>query len=161
MNSAQQEAYENAELFVHGERIRQYQLLDAGKFIHGPESSALSPSEILNVLTEEVGEVARHTCDAISNPGGLDKAALREEVVQVAAVAIGWVERLNREIEEDRIARNASYGWGPDADVDEDGADCRNYAVVPAPAVIMYHDLYTDEELAERADWTRDPQTGC
>lgn len=32
------------------------------------------------------------------------------------------------ETEAERVAHNASFGWGPEADVDEDGADCRNYA---------------------------------
>lgn len=139
MNSAQFSAYISAETRVLAERQRQYDLLAAGKFVHGPESSALSPSEILAVLSEEHGEVARHVCDAISNPAGLDKVALREEVVQVAAVAIGWVERLNREIAEEDTATGD----------------------LPQPAVLMYHDLYASADSDERADWQRDPEVGA
>lgn len=144
----QQRAYFAAETRVFNERLRQYQLLAAGKFVYGPESSSLSPSEILAVLSEEHGEVSRHVRDAISNPAGLDKRALREEVVQVAAVAIGWVERLNREIREEAEAELTASMSAPAAPA----------TPRPAPAVLMYHDLYDAEE---RADWQRDPEVGA
>jgi NTP pyrophosphatase (non-canonical NTP hydrolase) len=156
---------------VSAERERQEHLKAMGKFPHTPaDVGAMTAPEILAVLAEEFGEVAMLVSDAIAGRP-LDPGHLREELVQVAAVCVAWVEGLD---EEARIERNASYGWSPDAYVDEDGADCRNYATPPSaparptPAVLMYHDLYTDEELADaaglpssRRDWQRDPELGA
>lgn len=83
------------------ERDRQEHLRATGHFQHGPADSALSLPAILAVLAEEVGEVARHVCDDMHGKG-LDKAALREELIQVAAVAVGWAERCTRELAEPR-----------------------------------------------------------
>ena len=75
------------------ERIRQERLRVSGKFAHGPESDDLSNAEKLAVLVEEVGEVARAVCEAI--PGSAEKRAdLEEELIQVAALAVGWLEGL-------------------------------------------------------------------
>lgn len=48
----------------------------------------LSPERSLAVLHEETGEAARAVLD-------VDRAGLRKELVQVAAVAIAWIERLD------------------------------------------------------------------
>lgn len=48
----------------------------------------------LAVLTEEVGESAQ--CALHDNFGGHHSGELRAEVVQVAAVAIAWIEALDR-----------------------------------------------------------------
>lgn len=57
----------------------------------GDCSSADVPEPVkVAVLVEEVGEVAMAMLD-------LERADLRRELVQVAAVAIAWVEALDRE----------------------------------------------------------------
>lgn len=72
-------------LDVMAERARQELLWPDGTCAHmtarGEDLACLS------VLTEEVGEVAR----ALNEDDG---PALREELVQVAAVAIAWLEGL-------------------------------------------------------------------
>jgi NTP pyrophosphatase (non-canonical NTP hydrolase) len=47
------------------------------------------PGTWLAILSEEIGEVSR---------GILGEPGLREELVQVAAVAVAWIENLDREI---------------------------------------------------------------
>lgn len=44
----------------------------------------------LTILTEEVGEVAQEVLKD-------DRVKLREELVQVAAVAVKWLEKLDKE----------------------------------------------------------------
>lgn len=54
------------------------------------------PNEIWNlILGEEVGEVNEAVLDLIFNNGTV--TALRDELVQVAAVAICWLETFNKE----------------------------------------------------------------
>ena len=57
---------------------------------------ALSGAEWLAVLMEEVGEAARAVLRQRVVGDG-DVRQLREELVQVAAVAVQWVEALDRE----------------------------------------------------------------
>ena len=57
----------------------------------GPERS-LSPFFWLAILTEEVGEAAKAALDS-------DRQGLREEVIQVAAVAVAWLEAMSRKEE--------------------------------------------------------------
>lgn len=61
--------------------------------LHGADKSCANPAKDnyskLAILTEEVGEVARDLLD-----GPTDN--LRTELVQVAAVAVAWVEALDR-----------------------------------------------------------------
>lgn len=76
---------------VAEERIRQsikHRGKTAGDTIH--------PDIKMSVLTEEVGEVAEHVCEAHAE-GGLtpERAAeLKIELIQVAAVAVAWAESL-------------------------------------------------------------------
>lgn len=78
---------------VFEERTRQEQLVQAGKF----DWTCADPNQPdvakLPVLVEEVGEVARCLCDMAKDPEWREK--LREELVQVAAVAVAWVEALS------------------------------------------------------------------
>lgn len=57
---------------------------------------------MLAVLGEEFGEV----CRAMNElwPADTDKSHLLEELVQVAAVAVRWSERLIREVDEKKAA---------------------------------------------------------
>lgn len=78
---------------------------------HGATSmERLPPTDMtwLSVLVEEVGEVAREFCDARhrAHPGllpqaereqSIDRQALRTELVQVAAMAGAWADRLSAE----------------------------------------------------------------
>lgn len=74
---------------IADERYRQEQLKAAGKFSHTCADSELSDDACCRVLGEEFGEV----CRAINDD---DLANLREELIQVAAVAVAWVERIDR-----------------------------------------------------------------
>lgn len=47
----------------------------------------------LAILGEEFGEVAREVCDAHVRP--IDRNRLRAELVQLAAVAVAWVEAID------------------------------------------------------------------
>lgn len=77
---------------VRKERVRQEQLRREGRFAFTCadrfiEGKPVLPAAKLVVLVEEVGEVARAICDG-------DDANLREELVQVAAVCVAWLEAL-------------------------------------------------------------------
>lgn len=69
---------------VMDERVRQEALKLAGRF-YRTCADTMSNGERLAVLAEEVGEVAR----AMQGDGDLE-----EELIQVAAVAVAWVEGL-------------------------------------------------------------------
>lgn len=55
----------------------------------------MSNPDRLTVLAEEFGEVAKETCDELR--GFNKRAPLREELIQVAAVAVAWIEGLDAE----------------------------------------------------------------
>jgi hypothetical protein len=81
---------------VSNERHRQEQLKAEGRFLNTPADSVMTPSETLAVLGEEFGEVAREVAESVAGkPLATDR--LRAELVQVAAVCVAWVERLDRE----------------------------------------------------------------
>lgn len=55
----------------------------------------MSPMVKLAILTEEVGEVANELCEGLTvgqHRGVMDVAALRNELAQVAAVCVLWIE---------------------------------------------------------------------
>lgn len=85
---------------VHRERERAHRKHDpAGGSM---ERKRWSDRMWLPVLTEEVGEVARVLCDqAVGDERERDpthvRARLREELVQVAAMACAWVDAIDRE----------------------------------------------------------------
>jgi len=80
---------------VTAERRRQDKLAIEGRRFRytARDLATLDPMWAFAVLTEEVGEVARVLCDS-ARGADLDqlKDALRPELVQVAAVALAWVE---------------------------------------------------------------------
>ncbi|KKN54342.1 hypothetical protein LCGC14_0593200 [marine sediment metagenome] len=53
----------------------------------------------LAILMEEIGEVSEEMLD-LHFQGKKDEADLRDEVLQAAAVAIAWVESIDRRINE-------------------------------------------------------------
>jgi NTP pyrophosphatase (non-canonical NTP hydrolase) len=71
---------------VCDERQRQEQLKKEGKFLYTCADAEMTDGERLAVLVEEVGEVARAMNDG---------KGLREELIQVAAVAVAWVEAID------------------------------------------------------------------
>jgi NTP pyrophosphatase (non-canonical NTP hydrolase) len=68
------------------ERYRQQELRDKRRIPFTCDNASIAPEKKLAVLVEEVGEVA----SALQPDGG----NLREELVQVAAVALAWLEAL-------------------------------------------------------------------
>ena len=83
---------------VASERGRQELLKSEGKFAHSCADDEMSHAEALTVLAEEVGEAAHEVNEGI---GGryIDKRRLLKELIQVAAVAVAWSEKVKREIE--------------------------------------------------------------
>jgi NTP pyrophosphatase (non-canonical NTP hydrolase) len=81
---------------VHAERLRQDELRAAGRF-ENTAATEPDPFRSLAFLTEEVGEVARAVIAAsgAASDGGGD---LRTELVQVAAVAVAWIERIDGDV---------------------------------------------------------------
>jgi hypothetical protein len=55
---------------------------------------AMPDLDKLAVLAEEFGDVARELCEAIAT-GAAPDPNLRRELVQVAAVAVAWIEALS------------------------------------------------------------------
>lgn len=99
---------------ILNERFRQEALCAAGKFPWTPASLKVSDIEKLPVLAEEFGEVSREVCEIVHNEtkeyNGESteliveckrrttrrlQMKLREELIQIAAVAMAWVEALN------------------------------------------------------------------
>ena len=66
-----------------------------------PGQATAEDTPWLAILTEEVGEVARATL------GNEDAGNLRQELIQVAAVAVAWVEWMDRREHRALSARRA------------------------------------------------------
>src|ERR1022692_2831392 len=89
------------------ERLRQKHLLKMGKITFSCDSPIVDNDRKLRALVEEIGEVAQaleafehHGCS--SSADGLQrfrdkKAHLKTELTQVAAVAVAWLEALDKE----------------------------------------------------------------
>ena len=84
---------------IADERDRQEVLRESGKFSATCATVGehrMDDFQCLAVLGEEFGEVSRAVCEQIA--GNIEnRAHLRTELVQVAAVAVAWVERLDLE----------------------------------------------------------------
>ena len=76
------------------ERGRQEALLAEGRFAFTCADEDIYDHTKLAVLVEEVGEVSRVLCDSFNNDE-LDLYSLRRELVQVAAVAVAWIEAVD------------------------------------------------------------------
>lgn len=83
---------------VMNERERQETLKEAGRFEFTCADNGLTNAEKLACLGEEFGEVAKEVLtqegrrlarDTVGTP-----EALRKELIQVAAVAVAWIEAL-------------------------------------------------------------------
>lgn len=77
---------------IWGERERQRELFRASKISFDVANAIVDPARKFRVLAEEVGEVA-HAIDQIENHG-MAAGNLHLELVQVAAVAVAWLESL-------------------------------------------------------------------
>lgn len=77
---------------VAAERERQEVLKRSGRFKHTCADTGLTDAQKLCILTEELGEVARAVQEAADTAGDKHGKDLMEELVQVAAVAVAWVE---------------------------------------------------------------------
>ena len=75
---------------VGSERLWQEQLKVWGKFKTTCADTGMTHAERLAVLVEEVGEAATEVMNGRENE-------LRYELIQVAAVAVAWIEALYRE----------------------------------------------------------------
>lgn len=97
---------------IQQERNRQLQLLRAGKFPFACEDPTVPDAHRLPILAEEFGEVSREVNEQIGREYLLGKETqaavetrfasrkrLRAELIQVAAVAVAWVEGLDDEEE--------------------------------------------------------------
>jgi NTP pyrophosphatase (non-canonical NTP hydrolase) len=78
-----------SEAIIRREILRQLDLQQAGKFKHIAFDVGCSNETRLAMLMEELGEVAR----GLQNN---DWRNLKEELVQVAAIATSWVARLEQ-----------------------------------------------------------------
>ncbi len=94
------------------ERKRQDRLRDVGKFKYTAADSDIPLSAAIAALGEEFGEVCT---EALKLAGDVEvvvhdedvPAHLRAELIQVAAVAVAWVEKLDRErYERNRLAKS-------------------------------------------------------
>lgn len=78
---------------VHRERIRAHIKHDVNN--HSMERREWTDPVWLPVLTEEVGEVARVLCEGEDGLTAKDAVRLREELVQVAAMAVAWIDAID------------------------------------------------------------------
>lgn len=89
------------DLDVQRERWRQERRKAEGRFTYTCADLGMNDYERLAVLVEEVGEVAREVLTGEGKRLARDtigtRAALRAELVQVAAVAKAWIEGLDKD----------------------------------------------------------------
>lgn len=81
---------------IAAERVRQRELFAAGRITFDAASPIPDDNRKLRVLVEEVGEVAQEldNLEATNHSKKLVRANLRAELVQVAAVAVAWLESM-------------------------------------------------------------------
>lgn len=79
---------------VFDERQRQQQLVREGKLPFNCADRDIPHQRKLPVLVEEVGEVAKEVYDVDRGTVPFASKRLREELIQVAAVAVAWLESL-------------------------------------------------------------------
>jgi NTP pyrophosphatase (non-canonical NTP hydrolase) len=85
---------------IHRERIRAHDKHDDNG--DSMERKGFADPAWLSVLVEEVGEVARVLCDfrhsAVADSTEMHfRARLREELIQVAAMAAAWIDAIDLE----------------------------------------------------------------
>lgn len=76
------------------ERRRQHRLKAEGRFRHTCDDPALDDMNLYAILGEEVGEVGHEVNEAFDKE--VERTPhLRDELIQVIAVAMAWVERID------------------------------------------------------------------
>jgi NTP pyrophosphatase (non-canonical NTP hydrolase) len=86
---------------VATERGRQEFLKSQGKFTYTCADKEMTHAEACTVLMEEAGEVAHEVNEGIGSDRNIDKRRLMKELIEVAAVAVSWAEKVHTEIESD------------------------------------------------------------
>ena len=87
------------------ERSRQDNLQKQGRFPWTCADIEVPDANKLAILTEEVGEVAREISESFVWPEDPERRErLRTELIQVAAVAVGWAEGLDEQMEQELAA---------------------------------------------------------
>jgi NTP pyrophosphatase (non-canonical NTP hydrolase) len=100
---------------IYGERVRQQRLKEEGRFLYTcADTIGLTPSQKYVVLAEECGEVARVllNLNALATDFKVENRSaeahhaalavmLKKELIEVAAVAVAWLESLEQEKEPD------------------------------------------------------------
>lgn len=86
----------HAILAIVAERDRQDILKAQGRFQYTCTDLAITDKDrCLTILTEEIGEVARELCDWRGTARDVEHVRrLRDELTQVAAIALAWLEGL-------------------------------------------------------------------
>lgn len=79
------------------ERARQETLRAAGKFPFTCAAAGVPHAHRFAILSEEVGEIARHVTEGLIEAERVDQDKLREELIQVAAVCCAWAEGIDFE----------------------------------------------------------------
>lgn len=76
------------------ERARVRQLIRTGKFKHSTNSTRISNSDKLAIVTEEMGEVAQevHEIEINGDRSEERRVKLRKELTQLAGTAIAWLQ---------------------------------------------------------------------
>ena len=90
------------------ERMRQDELKNAGRFKFTCADDGLLDTERLAILVEEVGEASRAVLNAqrlVDDKMVFAELELKKELVQVAAIAVAWLEYL----EKHKGGENARY----------------------------------------------------
>lgn len=81
---------------VFDERVRQERLRHEGKFAYTCASPEMTHAERFAVLGEEVGEAGHEVNEGVGPGRSIDLKKLRKELIEVAAVAVAWVEAIDK-----------------------------------------------------------------
>lgn len=88
---------------IDTERKKQEACKAAGRFKYTCMDTELSDTEKLCILTEEHGEIAKEVCELFDKGECAERRArLKKELIQTAAVAVSWLECIEREECKDR-----------------------------------------------------------
>ena len=84
-------------IFAHiaFERARQERLKAEGKFEFSCADDGINDYERFSILAEEFGEVGHELNEGIPRDQA-NKEKLRDELIQVAAVCVAWVEHIDK-----------------------------------------------------------------
>jgi len=86
---------------VWEERANQERLRSEGRFTHTCADDGISDFERYAILAEEMGEVARACLENAELSNDVHGANLRKELVQVAAVAVAFIENIDKRTAEE------------------------------------------------------------